>query len=167
MTTIKKPSVRFRHRWEHPIITIESQKLGRIDGETKAGVHVEFHNHVADVSDEKIIEELKNGPSFGVDYFIETDSVPFGIVPPKKTAPTAGKMPGELEKDDKLAEEKEWKSGVESSIAGIGTLLTALSRNVDRLLESQEPQNAPGNDPEAEKPKTIKADDKKPAGSKK
>lgn len=147
-TNVAVKPVRFIHRWEHAIITLEAQKLGRIDGETKAGRHVQFYGHIADVALASEVEEMKKAPSFGVDYWIDDGVKPVpGAV--KAHQPTAEMMPAEKEgkpSDPRIQSLERNLESLAKSVTiiatgqeAIQTAVSDLSGKVNDLLNSVEP----------------------------
>lgn len=126
--------MKFISRWKQPVLVIEPQKMGRIDGETKAGTRIEFFDSYAEVTDEEIAKLIMKTPSFGVDYWILKEekidlSTPQG-------APSLEKMPSEKQADEQMEKKNEEIEGLKKSI----NQLTAI---VQGLVE-QKPKGKPG-----------------------
>lgn len=126
--------MRFISRWKQPVLVLEPQKMGRIDGETKAGTRIEFFDSYAEVTDEEIAKLVMKTPSFGVDYWVlKEEKIDH---PTPQGMPTAEKMPAEKQ----ASEQKEKK---DEEIEELKKSINQLASIVQGLVE-QKPKGKPG-----------------------
>ena len=133
--------VRFVSKWKNPTIVLESKKTGKADGVTTEGKSVNFYSHFLDLDSEKdkeIVEELKKGKSFGVDYWLfDGQDVPKNITIHPQDARVA-KAPSDAEKDTQLAQiqakdavNEKRLQGLEDKIGDIMDVLEKIASKVE------------------------------------
>lgn len=131
-------NVRFLSRWNHPHIVIIPKKI--VDGNPVDGKVAEFHDFYYDTTDPKVIEVLKKGPGFGVDYWIFGTVVPAMVKAPI-TPGTVEKMPGEKAKDAARenvdAESSSLVKAIGQRISGLEKTVTDLAGIVEVLIKGR------------------------------